>query len=72
MKRTTSARAPWDVAPVADHGENKKQDRHEEQSSGFGGIGRMVIVMIVVRGILSVEGLCRNGGVHGAIVASPV
>src|SRR6202158_4567547 len=45
---TTSAHAPRNVPPVADEGENEQKHRHEKQSRSFGGVDRVVVLMLVL------------------------
>ena len=65
----TSARAPRDISPVADDSENEQQNRHDQQSGGFGSVDGMAVLMLVVLMMVVSFRLRLNGGVHAAIVA---
>jgi len=71
---STSARAPGNVPPVADDGENEQKNRHEKQSGGLGGVDGMAVLMLMLAVLMLVvsDGFRRNGGVHAAIVAFSV
>jgi hypothetical protein len=60
-----------------DEGENEQKHRHEKQSRGFGGVDRVVVLMLVFLMLVFLtlvvgSRVRRNGGVHAVIVAFSV
>src|SRR5208283_513859 len=64
-----SARAPRNIAPVTNDGENEQENRHDKQSGGFGGVDSVAVLMRVVPLLDVSSRLRRNRDVHAAIVA---